>query len=157
MNQTAIIQQTVRRFLAALVRQDAAEVNHLLRPDVGLQIRGEGRMEIYWTRARAHKALLAEFARGAEPRLTILDVHVAERSVLAAFQLQAVEDGRLVKRDRSMTLTFQEGQIAVILLYCYDEMIQARLQRWFVPVPLVNVLATDMGLQCQYAPVLTAG
>lgn len=111
----------IHRFLTALTQNDSLEVNRVLRSEAYLQIRGRNRMQLYWTRPRVRRALLAEFSRWSTPQLHIVDMTMAGNSVTVAYQIEVSSNGRCQTFDQFALIKLREAQIQSIILYCYDE------------------------------------
>ena len=112
---------TAHHLLTALMDKNTAVLNVLLRPNAYLQVRGNGQMQICCTRPSVRQALLAEFTQWERPTLNIIDSRDNGRTVTVTFQIEATANGRVVNHKRFAIFTMCDGQVEMIILYCYDE------------------------------------
>lgn len=128
------------RLIAALADNDTAVLDKILPGNAYLQVRGNGRMQLFWTRPRVRAALLAEFSRCPRPIVTIGDVTPHTSSIGVTFQIEAVENGRLAKYDYFALLVPRNGQIQTIILYSYHEAVSAPVDVWSLSFPSDHTL-----------------
>jgi hypothetical protein len=122
--------QTAYKLLVALANNDTAVLDKALATDAYLQIQGNGRMQIYWTRSRVRAALLADFARWENLKLNIGDITPLRGSVTVTYRMEIVKDGRPITHERFAMLIFHKGQVKTMILYCYDEILNAPSGIW---------------------------
>jgi len=127
--------KVAHRLITALVDNDTAVLDTVLPANAYLQVRGNGRMQIYWTRPRVRAALLAEFARWHNPTMTIGDITPHTNTITVTFQVEVMKNGRIVKHDYFALLIPQNGQIQTMILYCYHEVACAPAGIWSLSFP----------------------
>jgi hypothetical protein len=127
--------QAAYQLIVALANHDTAVLDTTLAANAYLQVQGNDRMQIYWTRPRVRAALLADFARWENPTLKIGDITPLCRSVTVTYRIEVMENGRPVNHERFAMLILNKGQVETIILYCYDEVICVPAGVWSLSFP----------------------
>ena len=123
------------RLITALAENDTAVLDTILPANAYLQVRGNGRMQIYWTRPRVRAALQAEFTRWQRPTVMIGDISLHASSISVTFQVEEMRNGRSIEHDYFALLIPCNNQIQTIILYCYHEVTCATEGVWSLSFP----------------------
>lgn len=132
-------------FLKAVVYQNCKTVSDFLTANAGLYIRGQGRIQVYWSRPQVLAALLGEFSQWEEPALNIWHSQATSNLVALAFQLRGMRNGHPAKQSRSIVLAIHGWQVTLAQLHYDNELPSMTPEYWLVPPSLVNVLARQLG------------
>ena len=133
-------------FLAAMVHETPEVISGFLPENACLYIRGHGRVQAYWSRPHVLVALSSEFAGWTEPVLRIWHSQTHGKTVVLAFQLSGRRYGHLTRLSRSILLVIDGRKVTLVQLHCDDELPGLAPQTWLVPLPLVDVLAQQLGV-----------
>ncbi len=128
-------EKLAHRLITALVNSDPAELDTILLANAYLQLRGNGRMQIYWTRPQVRAALQAEFSRWHQPTVLIGDISLHTSSISVTFQIEERKNGRLANHDYFALIVPCNNQVQTIILYCYHDIAWATTGVWSLSFP----------------------
>ncbi len=130
--------QLAQDFLAALTANDAARYEALLSEDVGMLIGRWDGSENHRPRQRVVKRLIEEWSAWPDPTTELLNLLADGDQAALEFRIQATENDRYVKHNRSAFLQIKENKIQLIRLYCAEPLPSAHRQGWIAPATLTE-------------------
>lgn len=110
--------QASRKLLAVLASHDTTDFERMLRPNAYLQIKSNGRREVYLSSAEVSQALLREASVWPEPTIHVQSWHEMEDAVTVSFQISGREPHLLAQDEHVLTVMLRDEQIEIITLYC---------------------------------------